>query len=322
MQSKNISLKIENKMNDWLSSITDEKLRDRVKDNLIVSGGCITSMFLNEKVNDYDIYIQNMSVLFDLASYYTKPYKDDVIVWDGRKKSEYKKMMCDILSDEDDEIESKTNGRGIAFKNLKSDQVKIYISSGKGGYSVLDERTSSEIEKDFNNEKNGEVKNEKYKPLYFTANAITLSDDIQIIIRFWGDPSEIHKNYDFIHATNYFTMKDKLVTNTKALESILSKQLYYQGSLFPITSIIRMRKFMKREWNINAGDILKILFQVSKLDLTDIDVLEEQLIGVDVFYFAKLIESLKSFHKSGNTLDSVYINYLIDEVFNSVMDTD
>jgi hypothetical protein len=96
-----------------------------------------------------------------------------------------------------------------------------------------------------------------------------------------------------VHATNYFTFEEGLVTNVAALESILTKSLRYQGSLYPLTSVIRMKKFIQRGWTVNAGEILKMLFQVSELDLKNIEVLEEQLIGVDVAYFSLLITVLR-----------------------------
>ncbi|MGS4345127.1 hypothetical protein ACKUSY_05845 [Myroides odoratus] len=81
MQKKTISKVLTKKLEKWLETITDEKLRKEVRENLLVSGGSITSMFLNEKVNDYDIYIQNIDVLIRLAKYYCP---NDVL--DGRKK--------------------------------------------------------------------------------------------------------------------------------------------------------------------------------------------------------------------------------------------
>ena len=316
-------------MEDWLLTIDNKALRKRVSENLLVSGGCITSMLLDEKVNDYDIYIQDMDVLHDLVKYYVKPYKDAITIWDGRKKDELTKKNSESIFDldEGEELLSGEDGRSVAFRTLKDDQIKIFVNSGRGGYDVKEMKDLNDtINTSLDIFENKETKSEpdvetKYFPLYFSPNAITLSDGIQIIIRFWGDHTQIHNNFDFIHATNYFTMTDNLVTNTRALESILAKQLYYQGSLFPITSIIRMRKFMKREWNINAGDILKILFQVSQLDLTNLDVLEEQLIGVDVVYFKNLIDDLRDFHK-GKKINSEDINKIIDIVFNSVMDED
>jgi hypothetical protein len=108
-----------------------------------------------------------------------------------------------------------------------------------------------------------------------------------------------------------------LVTNKEALESILTKRLKYQGSLYPLTSIVRVRKFLKRNWNIGAGELLKIMFQISELDLKDPDVLEEQLTGVDVAYFSQLIDALR-LHSEKHvdfTLTSQYLNTLIDRMF-------
>ena len=111
-----------------------------------------------------------------------------------------------------------------------------------------------------------------------------------------------------------------MVNNNEALESIITKQLRYQGSLYPLTSIIRMKKFIKRNWNINAGEILKIMFQISELDLKDPNVLEEQLIGVDIAYFSTLISILRQL--KNDKLDSATLNEIIDKVFNSSEDRD
>lgn len=290
MQLKTIRQNIENKLNDWLLTILDEKLRIKVKNNLLVSGGSITSLFLNEAVNDYDIYIKNMDVLLDLVKYYTKLYPN-ITVLDGRLKGQY---LFNIQYHQ-------MGLYKISVENLKENQVKLYFNTKKGGMKT-----------DFNKE------NTKFVPLFFSPNAISLSNNVQIITRFNGTPEEIHKTFDFIHATNYFTFKEGVVTNKEALESLLTKQLKYQGSLYPLTSIIRMKKFIKRGWNINAGEILKIMFQISELNLKDFNVLEEQLIGIDVAYFSKLIQILRD--APDEKITSHYINTVIDRVFDASTD--
>jgi hypothetical protein len=136
----------------------------------------------------------------------------------------------------------------IALRTLKKDQIKIFAGAGcKVAYD------SAHV---FN-----------YDPLFFSPNAISLSNDLQIVCRFNGTAEQIHKTFDFIHATNYFTFKEGLVTNLKAMESLLTKRLSYQGSVYPLTSIIRSKKFVKRGWNIGAGEYLKIMFQISELNL-------------------------------------------------------
>jgi hypothetical protein len=95
------------------------------------------------------------------------------------------------------------------------------------------------------------IEGKKYQVAFFSQNAISLTEDLQIVLRFSGNVTQIHKTFDFVHATNYFTFEEGLVTNVAALESILTKSLRYQGS-YPLTSVIRMKKFIQRGWTVNA----------------------------------------------------------------------
>lgn len=83
MQIKTINKVLSKKMNEWLETISDGKLAARVKDSLLISGGSITSLLLDQEVNDYDIYIKDVDVLKDLVKYYTAPYTN-ITVLDGR----------------------------------------------------------------------------------------------------------------------------------------------------------------------------------------------------------------------------------------------
>jgi hypothetical protein len=76
-----------------------------------------------------------------------------------------------------------------------------------------------------------------------------------------------------------------------------------------------MKKFILRGWSISAGEILKIMFQISELDLKDPCVLEEQLVGVDVAYFDTLINILRG--TDSEKIDSNFLNTVIDKVFNT-----
>jgi len=153
----------------------------------------------------------------------------------------------------------------------------------------------------------------KYVPVFLSTNAITLSNKIQLVFRFTGEPEQIHANYDFVHCTNYWTTKEgELVLHAEALESLLSRELRYRGSRFPICSIIRLRKFIARGWSINAGQIFKMCYQVSKLDLDDLSVLEDQLTGVDVAYFKQVLDKLK---EKGDRVDSAYLMEIIERMF-------
>jgi len=311
MKTKTIAKIITAKMKAWITTLPTI-LQQPVKDNLLVSGGCITSMLLREDVNDFDVYIQDMDVLKDIAAHYALPISP---VLDGRKRMQYiqeymtsKNIKCspeEYLKDSSifwagDKSDQDRSIEFLRLKSLKEDQIKYYMPSA--GEAV---------------EYNEPVEENSYVPLFYSPNAISLSDDVQIVLRFNGTVENIHKTFDFQHATNYFTFKEGLVLNKEALASIITKELKYQGSYFPVTSIIRMKKFISRGWTIGAGEILKIIFQCSELNLKDPEVLEDQLIGVDVAYFAALIELL-TVREPGQEVTYAFLANTIDKIFNQI----
>jgi len=247
MQLKTIKKTVESKMESWLSSIEDEALRKKVKNNLLVTGGCIASMFLNEDINDFDVYIKDRKVLLELVKYYTNPFAG-VTILDGKEKE---KLVAALEKDYEghpdfDSIDKINSARAVCLRNLKPDQIKLYMEDARSGLKVNEDVPQEQL---------------NYHVQFFSPNAISLSNKVQIVIRFHGTSEEIHKTFDFIHATNYFTFDEGLVTNIEALTSLLTKQLKYQGSLYPLTSIIRAKKFIKRGFNINAGEYLKSCFK-------------------------------------------------------------
>ena len=271
-----IKVTLAKRINNWLKSIDDEDLRTDMAKEVIVTGGAIASMLLGENVNDYDVYFKTLDLTARVAQYYIDKVPKDL--------EEIKSTM---------RINDVQNIKGRIEK-----RVQIRISTGL---------TNIPAENDGN----------KYQLLCLTQNAITLSNKIQIIIRFYGEPNEIHDNYDFIHATCYYDYSEhKLVLPPKALESLLSRSLYYCGSLYPIASIFRVKKFIQRGWKITAGQQLKIMWQISELTLTDKLVMTEQLTGIDLVYMQKLISSLQDIVD----IDSNRVAQLIDTIFNETME--
>ncbi len=64
---------------------------------------------------------------------------------------------------------------------------------------------------------------------------------------------------------------------------------------------------------MNAGQILKMMMQVSELDLTDHAVLQDQLTGVDAAYFVQLVSKIRE--KDPTKVDSAYLVEIIDRMF-------
>jgi len=76
MKGKTIAKILKSQVGRWIKSIEDEKLRELVSKNTIVTGGSIASMLLGEDVNDYDIYFKNNETAKAVADYYVEKFQD------------------------------------------------------------------------------------------------------------------------------------------------------------------------------------------------------------------------------------------------------
>lgn len=294
---KTIEMTIREKMKGWLASIDDIELRDAVKKNYIVTGGAITSMLLGDLPNDYDVYFQDPDVAAKVANYYISRLEST--------DNEKTKTPVVTVPPSRDRVEIKVQSAGIAGEGIDQgqyDYFEMYADGSDRAAAYLDAMAASNTG--------------QYKAVAITTNAITLTDQIQIVLRFVGPPKEIHRNYDFVHTTNWFTEESGVEFNIDALESTLSKELKYVGSRYPICSMFRLKKFIKRGWTITAGEMLKIAWDISKLDLDNREVLQDQLTGVDAAYFRQIIDLLKD-HEP---IDRTYLFSLINKIFDEDQD--
>lgn len=291
MKAKTIKQVISKKMRAWWDSIPDAGVRKIAEQNTIVTGGCIASMLLKEPVNDFDVYFKTFEAAKALADYYIKVFNHggttgvthnlSVVTDDARIK------LCTESG-----FRGETAGDVVTLLNI-------------GQIEDTYEETQDAAE---------QVEDASYRPVFVSTNAITLANRVQLVFRFYGEPEIIHLYYDFVHCTNYWTSWDtELVLHPAALESLLTKELRYVGSKYPICSIFRLRKFLRRNWTISAGQMLKICFQISELDLTNHAILEDQLTGVDCAYFINLIGLLKE--TNPEKIDSAYLCEIIERMF-------
>lgn len=317
MKSKTIKQVLSRKFNQWVDSIEDEELAELVRKNTIITGGAIASMLLGEKVNDFDLYFRTRECTHRVAEYYVKRFQEKeahgipraIYVQNGDEHFPDRVMIvvksAGVASEDGSEqpydyFEGRPDDDPAAA-NYVSD---IFVED-PGEIEDLYEETNAAAQ---------EVQDPSYRPVFLSTNAITLSDRVQIIVRFYGKPEEIHQNYDFVHCTNYWTSWDnQLVLHTAALEALLSRELRYVGSKYPVCSVIRLRKFIRRGWSINAGQMLKMFMQISAMNLTDPIVLREQLTGVDAAYFTQLLSKLEQ--KNPDKIDTAYLVEIIDRMF-------
>lgn len=299
MKSKGIKTVLQKKLTDWVKSIDSEELQKRIKSDTIITGGSIVSLLTNEQVNDYDIYFRTYDTALAVANYYIDKYK----------ALHPEKDNCHFRLEETEIEGEKRLKVFIQSKGVEAEEEEETVD----GIADSSEPTDVGDIEDVENirEVAKETEEEKYRPVFFTDNAISLSNKVQIILRFYGEVEELHKNFDFVHCTcSYDWANNDLTLPPRALEAIINKELFYCGSLYPVCSVIRTRKFIKRGWQINAGQYLKMCLQISELDLMNIDVLREQTIGVDSAYFAAVLQRIEK-------KESFDMNYLI-EIINRV----
>jgi len=333
MKSKTIKSYLRRRLNRWIETIEDEEVKKIASENSIITGGAIASLLLNEPVRDLDIYFRDKKTTLAIANYYCDQWNaargkltnhignsESVFVIDGEDVERFKKGEIGIPDFAPNYVKDYPEWMvSRMITNTTPDRVKvIYPSDGVVGETpeeVLEDMDQIP-EKVVEPEEDGEQK--LHRPVFITTNSISLSGKIQLIIRFYGEPEEIHKNYDFEHCCCYWDARsEELVTPEKSLLAILNKDLFYRGSLYPVCSVFRTRKFIKRGWNINAGQYLKMCFQISQLNLTDIDVLEDQLVGVDTVYFQQIITRLrvKMENDPNFSIDPLYVTSIIDKIF-------
>lgn len=289
MNAKNIGKSLKKKMDDWVRNIENDDIKKIIKENALITGGALVSLLTNEAPNDYDVYFKTQDSCKKIACYYTE-------IWNK-------------IHPDKNHVEIKTDG-GRITAYIQS--AGIAAEDGENGVDDNTEPDTGETEEEQKQDK------PKYRPRYFSTNAISLSDGIQLVIRFYGDVTEIHTNYDFIHCTcSYDYNANKVNLPAKALESIINKELYYSGSKYPLCSIIRSRKFITRGWTINAGQYLKMCLQLNELDLKDLKVFADQLAGVDSAYFAAAISQIqaKQEKEPDFKIDNTYLFEVINRIF-------
>lgn len=324
MKQKWIKVVLRKEIDKWLTSIEDLEVRRIAGENTIVTGGAIVNMLMAQPVNDYDVYFRSQESALRVAQYYVSKYLENPSARIKRAMDENKVVVRAEAHEDHVRIIVKSAGVAEAGEPevLGGEPAADVVAPDGREYQYFEATDGSQAAEYVTEvaqtaDRAAQETKGQYRPVFLTTNAITLSDKVQLVMRFCGEPEEIHKNYDFVHCTSYWkSWDDELVCSNEALSSILAKELVYVGSKYPVCSLIRLRKFLAREWRITAGQIVKMAWQVSELDLTKMEVLQDQLTGVDAAYFGELIGALKKEgFGAGKPVDSTYIMELIDRIF-------
>ena len=294
MKAKTIKSILKSVHNKIVKSIEDDVVKKLVEKNSIITGGSIVSMLLNEDVNDFDYYFTDKETATRVAEYYVNKFNKDK-GFNARVEVKEETGRIKII---------------VKDKGIVGEPQSHETDEGES-ITLFDDDTSTV-------EELKEKETEKYNPIFLSTNAISLTGKIQLVIRFYGDAEKIHENYDFVHATCFWRSEDNFLSLPReALEAILTKELIYTGSKYPLCSIFRTKKFIKRGWQINAGQYLKMVLHLNQMDLHDLETLQEQLTGVDSAYFEQVIEHMKNKMEENPNfkVENTYLFEVINRIF-------
>lgn len=158
---------------------------------------------------------------------------------------------------------------------------------------------------------------------FVTKNARTYRIEnqttIQLIENFYGEPSDIYSKFDFTCCMAAFNFETQLFHFHESFFRHLSqkKLVYNTKSNYPISSFYRLKKFLiRKNFNIEMSQILKMAIRCADFDLNDSSVLKEQLEGVDIVILESLIKKLKN----QENLSSEIIYAEIDEIYQNKLE--
>jgi len=109
----------------------------------------------------------------------------------------------------------------------------------------------------------------KFHVKLITENSINLSDKIQLVTKFTGMPCQVTENFDWQHIKSYFyynTHEERynLVLTNDVYKLIVEKELVYTGSAYPLSSFLRLKKYLKKGWNVSTATMVHIALDIAK----------------------------------------------------------
>lgn len=122
---------------------------------------------------------------------------------------------------------------------------------------------------------------------YVTDNAITLRSGQQLIFRFIGPPSVVFETFDYDHCKVYWCREPtgpypgSVVFTPEASLAIAKRQLVYtKKSRFALSALVRMNKFVRRGYTIEADSLVNLALTLGSIDFSHPVSFKEEILGL------------------------------------------
>jgi hypothetical protein len=115
-----------------------------------------------------------------------------------------------------------------------------------------------------------------------------------------GDPIQVLRHFDFTMCKAALDLTTKEFTfDNRFFADLSQRRLIFQtATLYPITSLLRARKFMARGYTMSNIELLKLALTINSLNLKNYGDLKDQIIGIDSLLLTAMMENLSSAEKA------------------------
>lgn len=141
----------------------------------------------------------------------------------------------------------------------------------------------------------GELANED-KELLTTESAVSLFVDghrVQLVKAITGTPWQVLEKFDFTICQAAWDGK-QFYFAPDFMQHLSQRRIVYNiNSEYPICSLYRARKFIKRGFHFSGIDAIKLGLRIQSLQINDCGELRRQLMGIDTLFLKELTDSLK-----------------------------
>jgi hypothetical protein len=117
-----------------------------------------------------------------------------------------------------------------------------------------------------------------------TENAITVflagngaSFKVQLITKYFGNPEDVTSKFDFEHCRAYFKWDQPMVINYDLISQ--RRLVFNEKCSNPLSSIMRLHKFLSQGWSVKKEEILKIGKAVKSVDFSNEKDLADSIFG-------------------------------------------
>lgn len=241
----------------FLKLIDDQELRAKVRDGMTIAGGCILSLFHEEEVRDYDIFLNSKQLQLEVASYFAKQVIGQIdVVGDSlesfvKKNSSLKEMNLFLKT-------SHSNGVKLAIESATSEAKDFKIKES----SVLYDETMKTIA----------------QRVFFSRYAITFGKYQIVLRKIIASYDDIEKTFDIKTCMAGYTFDKGLEVSVKSMSLIINKFVELNNDIEPeFNTLLRCIKYASKGYDVSPEDVLLFLYRFKNVNLNDLIELHKQL---------------------------------------------